>query len=86
MHRETEARLSLNIWTPPGSNNAPPAIRQAGELWMGRFGFFIPRRSSRTVDSDTQISYTILQDSRTDAFKQFLLDSRTLNDIKSLAE
>lgn len=81
---ETEARLNLGIWTPPGSNNAPPEIKQIGELWMGRFGFFIPKQF---LKSDMpMLSYTFLQDIHNAIFDQFVFNAKLLSDIQSLAE
>lgn len=81
---ETEARLNLGVWTPPGSHNAPPEIKQVGELWMGRFGFFVPKQF---LKSDTpMMSYTFLQDNHNAMFDQFVFGAPLLNEIQSLAE
>lgn len=76
--------MSLGVWTPPGSHNPPPEIKQIGELWMGRFGFFIPKQS---IGEDmSTISYKFLQDNRSRLFQRFLFDARLKSDIKSLTE
>lgn len=84
--RPKKPALNLAVWMPPDYHQTPPEVQMAGPFANGRFGWFFPKKFVKAGDLPSLYPYTIFTEPNTKYIRQFVLETETLNDIRSLAE